>query len=130
MTKPPSEPRSTIAGDIPEPDGPPTLVKIRLHGPAVMIILSGEEDVSSAERVTVHRFVPRGRQALVLDVTDVGFLAGQGLRALLGLGEQCGRAGATWARVTGQSMTGQLRAFGRRDLVSTVTTAEALQEAT
>ena len=88
------------------------MVKVRLHGPAVVVALSVEADASNSNRVTgyMHRLVLRGQHALILDATDVSFLAAQGLRAVLGLGTHCGKAGAAWALATGQSM------FSRRQV--------------
>lgn len=105
------------------------VAKVRLHGRAVIVAVSGEIDGSNSEQLSeyVHRFVPRGG-ALILDFTDVGFLGVQGLRALTALGEECAKAGVAWAVVAGQSLHRLLRALGRGEVLPAVASvADAAQ---
>ena len=76
------------------------LVTTRLHGPRVVVAVSGEIDSSNVEQVSglMHRVVPRSR-SVVLDLTDVGFLGVEGLRAIVGRGDECARGGIGWAVV-------------------------------
>jgi anti-anti-sigma factor len=118
-----------LSANIAGKDCPAAVVKFRLHGPAVVVGLTGEIDATNAVNVTeyVHRFMPDSRP-LILDVTDVGFLGVDGIRALIELADECRRAGVVCAVVAGQSVIRLLRAIGRRDAVLTAATvAEALQ---
>jgi anti-anti-sigma factor len=99
-------PRSLLGtADIAAPDWPTAVVKVELDGPGVVVALSGEIDASNADQVSdyIHRSVP-DCPAVIVDVSDVGFLGVQGLRALMAMGEQCGRAGVAWAVVASQSI--------------------------
>ncbi|MBV9088285.1 MAG: STAS domain-containing protein [Mycobacteriaceae bacterium] len=94
-----------------------------------MVEVSGEIDASNADLVTdyIHRSVPTG-PALIVDITDVGFLGVQGVRALMGVGEECGRAGVAWALVASQSVIRLLRLMRRGELLPAVASlTEALQ---
>jgi hypothetical protein len=56
------------------------------------------------------------------------FLGVQGLRALMALGEECGRAGVAWTVVASQSIIRLLRVMRRGELLPAVASlAEALQ---
>ena len=89
------------------------MVTARLHGPAVVVAISGEVDGSNAAEVGdyVHRLVPHGR-AIVVDLTDLGFLGVQGIRALMALGGKCAKAEVTLAVVAGQAVARLLRFAG------------------
>ncbi|MBV9088851.1 MAG: hypothetical protein JO044_02920 [Mycobacteriaceae bacterium] len=127
MTKPQYEPHPLVV-DTDIAESGPAVVEVRLDGPAVIVV--GAEFGASTGVPLMHRVVPRGRQALMLEATDLGFLAVQGLGALLVLCGHGGRAGAAWARATGPSISGLLRTLVRRDVRRTVAlVAEVLREA-
>lgn len=90
--------------------------RVELHGPAVVVTVAGPVDGPCSDEVSdyVYRFVPRG-SALVVNVTDIGFLWVQGLGALVALTRGCGRAGVDWAAGTSHSMIRLLRVLSRRD---------------
>jgi anti-anti-sigma regulatory factor len=87
-------PRSLLA--IVAPDYPTAVVKVKLDGPGVVVVVGGETDASNADQVSgyIRRSVPY-RPAVIVDVNGVRFLGVQGLRALMVLGAECGRAGVT-----------------------------------
>ena len=132
MTKPASPPAVhplLAAGEFGEPECP-AAVTVRLHGPAVVVAVGGDLDASNADDVSayVHRFVPHG-PALVLDITDVGFLGVQGLRAVIGLVEECRRTGVACAVVASQSAVRLLRTVYRREVLPfAASVTEAVQQ--
>ena len=121
-------PRSLLAtADIVASDYPTAVVKVKLDGPGVVVVVGGETDTSNASGY-IHRSMP-DCPAVILDVNDVRFLGVQGLRALMVLGAECGRAGVACAVVVSQSIIRLLRLMRRGDLLPTVASlAEALQQ--
>lgn len=106
------------------------MVKVKLDGPGVVVVVGGETDASNADQVSgyIHRSVP-DCPAVIVDVNDVRFLGVQGLRALMVLGAECGRAGVAWAVVASQSIIRLLRLMRRGDLLPTVASlAETLHQ--
>jgi len=79
-----------------------------------VIALTGEIDALNGARVAtcLHGFV-RGDRALVLDCSDLDFLAVDSLPGLFALGERCDRLGADWALVTSHSVRRLLRVGDR-----------------
>jgi anti-anti-sigma factor len=77
---------------------------------AIVVAATGELDASNIHHLTdyVSRFITRGR-ALVLDLSQLDFLAAHGIRVLFELDGECGRTGTEWAVLTGRPVTRLLR---------------------
>jgi anti-anti-sigma factor len=96
---------------------------------AAVITVTGELDAANLHhfREYVDRHLAGGRP-MVLDLSQLDFLAAQGIRMLLEFGGECLRQGANWAVVTGPSAVRLLRICDRDGRLPSVTSiSEALK---
>ncbi len=98
-------------------------------GDATVITATGELDASNIDRLTDYvRACLAGGRALILDLSQLGFLGAQGIRALFEISEECEASGTDWALVPGHPVTRLLRICdtGAR-LPAVASIAEALE---
>jgi anti-anti-sigma factor len=96
---------------------------------ATVVTISGEVDASNIALVTTYatRFVLVGN-ALLLDLSDVGFFAVQGISALNAVDEACHSTQVPWALVTSHAVDRVLRISQRHDVLPAVRSVpDALQ---
>jgi anti-anti-sigma factor len=86
-----------------------TMTANQLAG-ATVVSAIGELDAFNIHHLTdyVSTFITRGRP-LVLDLSQLDFLAAAGIRALFALDGECGRTGTDWAVLTGHPVDRLLR---------------------
>jgi anti-anti-sigma factor len=77
---------------------------------AIVVAATGEFDAFNLHHLTDYAgsFITRGRR-LVLDLSQLDFLAAQGIRILFELDGECVRTGAQWAVLTGRPVSRLLR---------------------
>lgn len=94
------------------------------HGGATIIGATGELDASNIHHLINHARRCLGvRRPLVLDLSQLDFLAAQGIRCLLGIADECAQAGIEWALVPGHAAARLLRICdhdARLPVVSTI----------
>jgi anti-anti-sigma factor len=95
-------------------DGRGVLLRAQQHDEATIVAVSGDIDAWDAARISAYvgGLIATGHP-LVLDVTDVDFLAVAGLRALMRIAAECVRAGLEWALVTNDAMNALWRVADR-----------------
>jgi anti-anti-sigma factor len=99
---------------------------------ATVVAISGDVDGTNIDRVHAHiRGVISEAQSLVLDLSAVQSMGVAGLRALSAFGDQCEKAGVTWAVVAGRLVSVTLRAGEGANMVPVLgSIAEALDSVT
>ena len=100
------------------------VLRAQLHGPGVVVVtVTGDIDPSNSDSVSryVHRLVAEGNP-VILDLSDVGFLSVQGLRALLSLADDGAKTGMQWAVVAGARVIRLLSLLGHGNSIPTVST--------
>jgi anti-anti-sigma factor len=93
-----------------------------------LIAISGEIDALNVDDVSGHArgLVPEGG-ALIVDLTDIDFIAVDGLRALFALNSRCVRTHTTWAIIATDAANRLLRVGDHDKLLPVVgSTTEAL----
>jgi anti-anti-sigma factor len=85
-------------------------MRAQLRHLATVLTVSGDIDARNIDRVSAYatRLVPVGN-ALLLDLSGVGFFAAQGISVLVAVGDACGDAGLPWALVTSHAVDRVLR---------------------
>ena len=96
---------------------------------ATVVGVTGELDSCNIHHLNdyVHACIA-GRRALVLDLSQLGFLAAQGITSLFDIADECALAGVEWVLVPGHAARRLLRICdpdGRLPLASSID--EALQ---
>jgi anti-anti-sigma factor len=85
------------------------------HSPATVVAASGEVDASNVDSLISYALARLdATRALVLDLSELGFLGAQGFAALAAIDDHCASAGLDWAVVPSHSVTRLLR-VGDRD---------------
>jgi anti-anti-sigma factor len=75
-----------------------------------LISISGEIDASNVDEVSRRASeVVSDCGALIVDLTEVDFIALDGLHALFALNMQCARTGTTWALIASRAVSRLLR---------------------
>jgi anti-anti-sigma factor len=103
-------------------------VRAKIDSGLTVMSISGEIDASNADDVS-HRASELASDcgALIVDLTDIDFIAHDGLYALVALNIQCARTGTTWALITSHAVNRLLRLGGHDKLLPAVGSAtEAL----
>jgi anti-anti-sigma factor len=93
-----------------------------------LVAISGEIDALNVDDVSGHvrGLVPEGG-ALIVDLTDIDFIAVDGLRALFALSSRCVRTHTTWAMIATDAANRLLRVGDHDKLLPVVGSAtEAL----
>jgi len=105
-----------------------TLTANQLPG-AIVVAARGELDAFNIHHLTeyVSSFVTRGRP-LVLDLSQLDFLAAQGIQALFELDGKCGRTGIDWAVLTGHAVARLLRVCDQDARLPAVTSIDEALE--
>lgn len=77
---------------------------------ATVVGVTGELDACNMHHLTdcAHAYVATGR-ALVLDLSQLDFLAAQGITTLFDISDECAQAGVKWVLVTGHAASRLLR---------------------
>ena len=80
------------------------------YGDATIIGAIGELDASNIHHLTnhAHRSLST-RRAVVLDLSQLDFLAAQGIMCLFDIADECARVGVEWALVPGHAVLRLLR---------------------
>jgi anti-anti-sigma factor len=96
---------------------------------AVVVAATGELDAFNIHHLTDYAssFITRGRP-LVLDLSQLDFLAAQGIRALFELDRECSGTGTDWAVLTGRPVTRLLRICDQDARLPAVTSIEEALE--
>lgn len=85
-------------------------LRAQMHGAATVVGATGELDASNIHHLTnyVRRYLS-GDRPLVLDLSQLDFLAAQGIRCLFEIADECDRNGIEWALVPGRPVLRFLR---------------------
>jgi anti-anti-sigma factor len=94
---------------------------------ATVVAAAGELDASNIHHLTDHaRSCLTDCHAFVLDLSQLDFLAAQGIRTILEIADECGRSGIDWALVPGHAVNRLLRIFDKESqlpIASSITEA-------
>ena len=83
---------------------------VHMHGAATVVGATGELDASNIDHLINYvRRCLSGDRPLVLDLSQLDFLAAQGIRCLFEIADECDRNGIEWALVTGRPVLRLLR---------------------
>ena len=94
----------------------PLRTRLERHGDTVVVIASGEIDVSSSDRLEAQlRGLLDGCRRLVLDLQEVVFIESSGLRCILAVDMASRAAGIEFALVPGPPQVQRLFAVTRTD---------------
>jgi len=86
----------------------------QIHSGAAVIGATGELDAANIEHLTNYaRRCLGARRALVLDLSQLDFLAAQGIICLFDIGDEFERNGIEWALVPGRAVLRLLRICDR-----------------
>lgn len=93
-------------------------VRAQLRHLATVLTISGDIDARNTDRVSAYaaRLVPLGN-ALLLDLSGVGFFAAQSISVLVTVGDACGNAELPWALVTSHAVDRVLRISEHDDIL-------------
>jgi anti-anti-sigma factor len=85
-------------------------MRAQLRHLATVLTISGDVDARNVDRVSAYaaRLVPVGN-ALLLDLSGVGFFAAQSISVLVAVGDASGNAELPWALVTSHAVDRVLR---------------------
>jgi len=111
---------SATSGD-PEDNAEDIGLRIEHRRGATVVTVSGELDASNIHHLSdcTHRFAS-GDRPFVLDLSELDFLAAQGMRVLFGLDEECEQTRVKWALVPGRPVARLLRICDRDGRLPTV----------
>ena len=96
-------------------------LRARTEAGLTVLAISGEIDAANVDDLRRHarRLVPDSG-ALIVDLADIGFIAVDGLRALMALDVECARAGTRWALIASHAVNRVLRVAGGDNLLPAV----------
>lgn len=96
---------------------------------ATVVTIRGDIDANNIARITaqIKRLVPVGN-ALLVDLSGVGFFAAHSMSALLAIDDTCQRADLPWALVTSHAVNRALRLSERGDNLPTVSSVPAAMQ--
>ncbi len=93
-----------------------------------VVVVNGEIDMSNADRFAeVLSHLSQQECPLLVDMSEVTFLAGAALRVLLAFGEDRDRAGQPWALVNGGALRPLLRVVPGLEMRVVESVASAIQ---
>jgi anti-anti-sigma factor len=104
-------------------------IQVHLRHLATVVTISGDVDATNIVRVTgaVTRLVEVGN-ALLVDLSGVGFFAAHSLSALLAIDAACQHAELPWALVTSHAVNRALRLSECSEIVPTVSSVPAAMQ--
>jgi anti-anti-sigma factor len=93
-------------------------MRAQLRHLATVLTISGDIDARNIDHVSAYaaRLVPVGN-ALLLDLSGVGFFAAQSISMLVAVGDACGNAALPWALVTSHAVDRALRISEHDDIL-------------
>jgi anti-anti-sigma factor len=99
------------------------------RGGATVIAATGEIDASNLDRFAdyAQRYV-RGDRPLIIDLSELDFLAAQGIRAFFDIDGRCADAGVHWALVPGHPVNRLLRICDKDGRLPTVSSVDEALE--
>lgn len=102
-------------------------LKTRSQDGATVVAATGEFDAANIHHLNnfTHRYLTGGRP-VVLDLSELDFLAAQGIQSLLSIQDECDRTSTEWMLVAGQPVSRLLRIC---DADGRIPTAPSIDEA-